>query len=76
MELLRRQPAAFADVVNGELAGAHQPQTTKPQILTTIHLTGVIVDIVLLCQPKWRTDAVQQSDVHASPEQISSNRWF
>ena len=26
MELLRRQPAAFADVVNGELAGAHQPQ--------------------------------------------------
>lgn len=31
LELLRRQPAAFADVVNGELAGGDQPQQPDPE---------------------------------------------
>ncbi|XP_028408628.1 P2X purinoceptor 7-like [Dendronephthya gigantea] len=30
LELLRRQPAAFADVVNGELAGGNQPPRPDP----------------------------------------------
>ncbi|CAB4019000.1 Hypothetical predicted protein [Paramuricea clavata] len=31
LELLRRQPAAFADMVNGELAGGDQPQQPDPE---------------------------------------------
>ena len=55
LELLWRQPAAFADLVNGELPGAplepdpEEPDPENPEC-------GANVDVVLQCQHKLRSE--------------------
>ena len=60
VELLRPQPAAFADLVNGELQ-VHRLNLTQKN-LTQKTQSGANVDVVLQCQHNWKTNAARKKD--------------
>ncbi|XP_028410460.1 uncharacterized protein LOC114533073 [Dendronephthya gigantea] len=70
LELLRRQAAAFADIVNGELVSGNEPHQTQNLIMML--QIGASVGAALLCPLKKRTNAAPDQDVLVSQEQTFS----
>ena len=59
IELPQRQPAAFADIVNGELV-AEMDSLIQIHHQVTILQIGANAGIVLLCQHRKRTSVAQE----------------
>ena len=63
---LRRQPATFADIVNGEIAVGDGLE--PPNLKTKMSQSGVSVGVVLQCPHKVRINTAQDQGKHASQQ--------